>query len=170
MPEQDFKKNLAMARMGAQASTPAGQAKLAVTAAKEALSLPKYIEWGNDWPYFLALLAGILKDLLDFVGIGSLPAIGTVISICISIFIGFMMLLAGSSGKRKIVKGVMKRYLTLIGGTIAELLFGLNFLPIETIMVIAIYIMVLAERKQAEAERKKQQALEGEEGMEEEYA
>lgn len=144
-----------MARMASQAGTPAGQAKLAATAAKEALSLPRYIEWGNDWPFVAALLAGILKDLLDFIGIGSLPAIGTVVSICISIFIGFMMLLAGSSGKRKMVKGAMKRFMVLIGGTVAELLFGLNFLPIETIMVIAIYIMVLVERKQAEEERKK---------------
>ncbi len=159
MSEHNFKRDLAMARLATQASTPVGQAKLAATAAKEALSLPKYINWGNDWIYLAAIIVGIMKDLLDFVGIGSLPAIGTVITICASIFIGLMMLLAGGGEKRKLVKGIFKRYFVLIGGTFAEFLFGLNFFPIESAMIIVIYIMVLIERKQAGEERKKAGAV-----------
>ena len=118
---------------------------------KNNLSLAKQIELGKDWPYIPALLVAILKDVLDFVGIGSLPAIGTVVSIICSIFIFFMMLLAGSGGKRKmakaILKGPMGRFLLLGAGTMAELLFGLNFLPIETAVVIGAYWMLLNERR-----------------------
>ena len=108
-----------------------------------------------DWPFWFAIFAALLKDISDYVGIGSLPAIGTVITICCSIFIGFMMLLGGSTGKRRTAQKVMRKFLVLSGGTLIELLFGINFLPIETLTILVIYFMFLAERKQAAEEEKR---------------
>lgn len=100
----------------------------------------------------IALMAAILKDLLDYVGIGSLPAIGYVVTICVSFVIGLMVFIAGSgSKKRNRAKSLIKKLVTLGGGTIVEsLLFGLNFLPIETLTVIVLYRIVKKE-KAAEA-------------------
>lgn len=112
----------------------------------------------------IALMAAILKDLLDYVGIGSLPAIGYVVTICVSFVIGIMIFIAGSGNKkRNRAKSLIKKLVTLGGGTIVEsLLFGLNFLPIETLTVIVLYRIVkkekaaearlLAEEKRAQTE------------------
>jgi hypothetical protein len=107
----------------------------------------KQIDMLADMPYFFAIAAAVLKDISDFAFIGSLPGVGTAISICCSIFIGMMVYLGGSGEKRKVAKGWMKKVLALMGGTFAEILPGIDFIPVETIMAVAIYIMVLSERK-----------------------
>ncbi len=96
----------------------------------------------------IALTAAMLKDLLDFVGIGSLPAIGYVVTLCVSSVIGIMVFIAGSgSKKRNRAKSLIKKLVTLGGGTVVEsLLFGLNFLPIETLTVIVLYHIVKKEK------------------------
>jgi hypothetical protein len=114
-----------------------------------AISLSTQIK-GSDWPYGIAFGAALLKDILDFGFIGSLPGIGTAISFLAGITIFFMMLLAGSGQQGKMVKGMIKKSLVLAGGTLVEAIgFGLNFLPIETLTVIIILIMALGERKRA---------------------
>jgi hypothetical protein len=121
--------------------------------ASVAASLLKHMNLFNDWLFAIAMIVAVLKDLLDYVGIGSLPAIGTVVTLCASILIGFIILLAGGGGKKQ-----MAKYLILIAGTLIEMLFGLNFIPGETGMVIAIYIVVLMDRKIAAEEAAKQPA------------
>ena len=153
MSEEAYAKNLAMSRNSSPVNEAKQMADTAKTMAKAAtpmgaMSLVKQVDLAKDLAYIPAFFAAVLKDLLDPIGIGSLPAIGTVVTICISIFIGFMMLLAGAHGKGKFVKGMMKRFLVLVGGTGTEMLFGINIVPIETFTVVIIYIMVLAERKQ----------------------
>lgn len=121
----------------AQAATPVGLAKLG-----------KQIELVDFLKYGPAFAVAFLKDLLDWVGIGSLPAIGTVITFCVSITIGFIFLMAGASGKRTVAKSTMRWLLTLVAGTGVEaFLFGLNFFPIETFTVLIAYIFVLQERR-----------------------
>lgn len=154
----------------AQAKKMAGMAKSlsSVATPLAVASLLKYVDWFKDWLYMIALMFAIAKDLIDFVGVGSLPALGTVISICCSIMIFLLMLLAGSSGKARFAKKYMNKFIVLIAGTLAEaVLFGLNFLPIETATVIVIYIMVLVERKQEKESEDKEKAL-GNAGDEEE--
>ena len=112
-----------------------------------ALSLTKQINLLADAPYVAAIGAALLKDILDEVMIGSLPGLGTVLTICCSIFIGMMMLLVSGTGKRKNASSAMKKIATLVGGTIVEIIPGINFIPIETATVIFIYFMVLSERK-----------------------
>ncbi|MFZ1719944.1 MAG: hypothetical protein WAU28_01160 [Candidatus Moraniibacteriota bacterium] len=94
--------------------------------------------------YAPMLMAAGFKDLLDLTGIGSLPGIGTVVTICASILIFFLALLRGSfRGRMKYRKGIM-----LLVGTLVEAIgFGLNFLPIETLTVLAMYMIDKAEAK-----------------------
>lgn len=86
--------------------------------------------------YMPALLIALMKDLLDLTFIGSLPGIGTVVTFCFSILIFFLLMLAGSGQNYTLAK----KGLLLLVGTVAEgILFGLNFLPIETMTVFLIY-------------------------------
>jgi hypothetical protein len=103
--------------------------------------------------YAPAFLAALLKDLLDLVGIGSLPAIGTVLTLCFSLLI-FLLLWAFAGTSRKshgaVRSGVLKSGKVLLAGTIVEsLFFGLNFLPIETLTVYIIYRMDKKRRREA---------------------
>lgn len=94
--------------------------------------------------YAPMLLAAVFKDLLDLTFIGALPGIGTVITFCASILIFFLALLRGSfRGRMKYKKGMV-----LIVGTAVEAFgFGLNFLPMETLTVLAMYSVDKAEAK-----------------------
>lgn len=94
--------------------------------------------------YAPMLMSAVFKDILDLTGIGSLPGIGTVVTICASILIFFLALLRGSfRGEMKYKKGM-----TLLIGTLVEAIgFGLNFLPLETITVLAMYMIDKAEAK-----------------------
>lgn len=113
---------------------------------QEALSLLRQVRWMSDAPYAFAIGASALKDILDLVGIGSLPAIGTALSICVSIFIFMMMLLAGASSKSRMTKGFVQRALVLGGGTTVEaFMFGLNFVPVQTLTALGVYLITLKE-------------------------
>jgi len=153
----------------AKSATPAG-----------ALSLASQINLTDFLFFGIALTFALLKDILDLVGIGSLPAIGTVITLMASFVIGICLFALGaSSGTRKtakktgkllskiLKKGPASRYALLFGGTIFEFVFGLNFLPIETAIVIITFMMVLSERKEA-AEAAQEEAASGQ--MQESYA
>lgn len=130
--------------------------KKRMNVAKETLDTFKQVKF-LDFVYLIALVAAILKDILDLIqatGIGFFIVI--VFTFIFSIFIFFMILLGGILDTDSKIKfrGAMKKYLTLLFGTMAEMLFGLNFLPIETMTVIAIYIIVLKERKRARESEK----------------
>ncbi len=94
--------------------------------------------------YAPMLVAALLKDLLDLTGIGSFPGIGTIVTFCFSILIFFLALLNGSfRGRLK-----YRKALVLIIGTLVEAVgFGLNFLPLETLTVLAMYSVDKAEAK-----------------------
>lgn len=123
-------------------------------------SLIKYLFLTSPFYYLPALFAALLKDIIDWSIIGSFPAIGTVLTFCASIFIFFMMLLAGSSVKIKVATSIVRRYLILTVGTLIEFLFGINFLPVLTLTILIIWFMAAAEKKQEAEERKKSGAME----------
>jgi len=155
-------------------SSLAKSAKNLATAATPlgALSLVRKINWSKDGIYFLMLMAALLKDVLDVIlialsggtmtGLSVIPVVGSlaggvlmaiayifiaILSLLTSIFIGLMMILANAREEKKSAR-VLLRFLILIGGTVFEMtLFGLNFVPVEMVTVIIIYVMVLAERK-----------------------
>jgi len=117
-----------------------------------ALSLMTKISIG-DWMYFLALLAAVFKDILDLIEFAGITyIIIIIITFCISIFIGMMMLLGSMShGQGRAQQKILRSWLTLLTGTTAELIFGVNILPIETITVIIIWGFVLSARKHKRA-------------------
>lgn len=85
-------------------------------------------------------MVALLKDLLDFVGLGSLPAIGTIVTACFSFLIWMLLTLfdhSGGKGNRKQTQGLVLFFFSLVEG----LGFGLNFLPVETLSVIVLYMM-----------------------------
>lgn len=87
----------------------------------------------------LACIA-LLKDLLDFVGVGSLPGLGTVVTACFAFLIWMLMTLFDRSGGKQNNK--MARGLVLMFFSLVEAIgFGLNFLPLQTLTVVVLYIM-----------------------------
>ena len=111
----------------------------------------------RDVFFIIAIGCAILKDFSDYVGIGSLPIIGTAVTLMTSFTIITGMLVSGnySSGKRNRlnVKRAIKRWGTLAGGTLAELLFGINFLPLETLTAFITFGLTLLERVKSNEER-----------------
>lgn len=114
------------------------------------LSLVKYFNPFIDWLYGIALSAALLKDILDLVGIGSLPGIGTVITIMATLTIWFVMIITGSAFKAIKKRRLVLRYGVLAAGTLIEMVFGIDFLPVETFMVIYVFVSALKDRQDAE--------------------
>jgi hypothetical protein len=150
--DQYYKKKLVSARndnkvfKNVPKTSPLAIAKAGTQEIKIAFSLSAQLDPLLDWLYGIALALAILKDILDLVGIGSLPAIGTAVTLMISFCIGFVMLITGSRKMTKAARGIIKRLGVLIGGTVIEMLFGINFLPVETLVVIIVFYMTLRER------------------------
>ena len=113
-----------------------------------AFSALKQVNLLKDMPFVCAFGFAILKDILDLVFAPTI-ILSMVFSILCSIFIFMMLLLAGSSGKRKAASGFMKGGI-LIGGGIADSIPGVDFFPVETITVGIIYFMTLSERASAD--------------------
>ncbi len=136
--EQEHAENLRNVRQNLSASP-----SKAVKSIAGPVALAKYIDPFIDWLFGIALALALLKDILDLIGIGSFPAIGTIITFIVSTSIGFIMLVTGSffTARRA------RRVAILIGGTLAESLFGINFLPMETIIVILIFKSTLEGRR-----------------------
>lgn len=92
--------------------------------------------------YGLPLAVALQKDLLDLAMIGSLPGIGSIVTICFSLLIFLLIHLSRSEGRLMGSRFIVRMGLTMIFGSIVEgFAFGLNFLPIETMVVLIIYIM-----------------------------
>ena len=132
--QQSSNSNIDTAKNLAKTATPMGF-----------FSALKKVDFLKDIPFFCAFGFAILKDLLDLV-FAETFILSILFSILCSIFIFMMLMLAGSSGKRKGTQGLVKKSLTLIGGGVMDSIPGLDFLPIETVTVGIIYYMALAER------------------------
>ena len=108
----------------------------------------------GDWPYFLAWVLALIKDLLDFVLLGSLPGIGTALTLCVSVAAYLLSKLVDTERSKAMTKA-FSRGIILISGTTAELFFGINFIPWETVAVSIMYLLTLQERKNEKKEKKK---------------
>lgn len=118
------------------------------------VSLAKQINFIGDMPFVAAMGAAMLKDLLDLVT-GPTVILAILFSILCSIFIFMMLFLVSSSENRKIGKNIATKYgkkmITLLFGAILESVPAIDFLPIQTITVVIIYIVTLMERKENSA-------------------
>ncbi len=110
----------------------------------------------RDIFFMLAIFMAALKDISDIPEIGSLPGVGTVLTIMASITIAVGMLVSGNyrSGKKNKsnVKRAIKKWGILGGGTMMEMLFGINFLPVETLTALITFGMMLIERAELKKE------------------
>jgi hypothetical protein len=109
------------------------------------------IRLGIDWMYWAAIGLGLLKDIVDLV-LTWIPGLGTIISIVVSIAIALLITVAGfmegdGLGAGKVRKGMARRFMIMFGGTLSEMIPGLGVIPIETAVAVAIYIMVIRDRK-----------------------
>ena len=137
---------------------------------KEAVSEEKSSAGAFQYaPFVPAFIAAGLKDILDLVllalkaaaGISVVLspliavgiAVGTVITWCVSIFIGLMLILASQNGKRssakKIVSRLAKRGVVLGGFTIIESVPILAVAPLEIVMVLVLLLMMIKENKKS---------------------
>lgn len=146
--------NRQVAKMKTQSKTPMGAMKLAA-------------QWHpTDILVFAALTFAILKDIIDL-ALGWIPGVGTVITLCTSLLILaiflFMLASGGASGwrasrKAGIMRGAKARiFFTLFGGTLFEIIIGLNIFPIETFSVLLAYRMMLINRRIEAIEREKEE-------------
>lgn len=126
----------------------ARRTKAQIAASFKLISLTKYFDPFMDWMYGTALALAIFKDISDFVGLGSLPVIGTLITFGVSFTIGFIMFITGSGTKKRLA-----RYGVLAVGTAVEMFFGLNFFPIESFMVMAVFYLTLRGRMISDMEK-----------------
>lgn len=123
------------ARAIAETATPTGAA-----------SLLKQIDFMGDMPFAAAMGAAILKDLFDLVTFETI-ILPILFSTLCSIFIFMMLILVGSSGKRKSVNALLKKMGFLVAGGVADSV--LSIFPIETAIVALIYFLTLIERRDA---------------------
>ncbi len=114
------------------------------------ISLLMQANLASDWMYGLALMAAVFKDLLDLFEVtGFWYATVILMTLLTSIFIALMMILGNAvnkSGGRKSQK-MIKSWLILLFGTTVEMIFGIDFLPIETLTVLIIYALLLSHRR-----------------------
>ena len=124
----------------------------AKTLAKENVKIPlalvKQIDWLMDWMILFPLLFAIFKDILDYVGF-SLPGINEVFNLSIGGLLFLILAVLGSSQGK-----TFRKYIAGLVGVALEEIFGLNFLPIETVTVIVCFAFVLVERLEAAQARK----------------
>jgi len=116
----------------------------------------------SDWPYMVALIIALLKDVLDIFQFTVIPPIPELFAIVIG-----MMLLLGSvlgngefssvknktTSAKKQFKIAMKKgarwaekVLTWILGEAVELVPIIDLLPMETAIVVIVYFMTLSDR------------------------
>lgn len=92
--------------------------------------------------YMPAFVLAIIKDLLDWVLIGSLPVIGTIVTFMFAVPIFICLMLVKSNGSVADSRFVIRRLVIFLCGlAIESFIFGLNFLPIETITIAIIFLM-----------------------------
>lgn len=115
-----------------------------------AVSLISFIE-SRDIFFLLAITMAMLKDIFD---VGLIGMIATPLILIITIVAMFVCGSNNFFGKKKAT--------TLLLGNLFEILPGLNFLPLETLSTILIYIFLLQERKEAHQKQKERVALAGE--------
>ncbi|MDR3559278.1 MAG: hypothetical protein P4L62_00305 [Candidatus Pacebacteria bacterium] len=121
-----------------------------------ALSLAIRINIFTDWTYGIAMIAAMLKDILDIVEASGVGYMFVVIAtfLC-TIFIAMMLLLGDMlSGTSNRKQRTALKWLILLIGACVELIPGVDVLPMETLIVFLVYILTLIERKESAQEQK----------------
>jgi hypothetical protein len=109
--------------------------------ASQAKQTPKepVIDFLGDLPYIFAIFIAVTKDLSDFIGIGSVPVIGTLITLMVLCLLSLVIFLAEPSD-------FFKNFGALFGGTTLDMIPFIGLLPALTGAVIFIYGKKIAAR------------------------
>lgn len=92
--------------------------------------------------YSPAFAIAMLKDGLDYILIGSIPVIGTIVSFICAALLFLALIFAKKTGSLSDIKFVVKRFLiVLVVFAIEGFAFGVNFFPFEIVAVIIVYFM-----------------------------
>lgn len=92
--------------------------------------------------YLPAGCSAAFKDLLDFALIGSLPGIGTIVTACSDILTFLLLMFTKRNSSPFTIRWFLRRLLLSIAAFLFEaFLPGLNFLPMEVFMVMAVYLL-----------------------------
>lgn len=113
-----------------------------------------------DLQYAIAFFLALAKDFSDFGFIGSLPGLGTIISLLVTIIIILNLFVAnafeGDTSTGFMARRMRRYILTLLVGLFEMLFFGLNFFPMTTVVVWWMYRSVRKHRKEM-IEKQKQE-------------
>jgi|GEM_PF-7105930 hypothetical protein len=95
--------------------------------------------------YIGALAVAIFKDMLDLIGVGSLPALGTIVTIFCTALIWIIISFddVGNAGNMKMMRGIV----LVVVGILEGILFGLNLMPIESLTVMGLYVIAKNQSK-----------------------
>lgn len=86
------------------------------------------------------IIAGF-KDLLDLILVGSLPGVGTILTLCLYLLIFMLFVLSEHATARPKAVFLIQAGGALFFGTAVEgLMVGLNFLPIGLGLIFGIYL------------------------------
>jgi hypothetical protein len=157
--QQDHANNLKISRAGTLKNS-VQQTKKGAKAAMSGISLMGQINPFVDWLFAIALMAAMLKDILDIVNTALIAAGGIgaalifIFTLMTSAIIAVVMILTGASGKAKAARKIAKRIMILVTATLVELIPGVDILPLETVVVIVIFWLTLVERKMGSAQEK----------------
>jgi hypothetical protein len=95
--------------------------------------------------YIPAGCVALFKDILDLIGIGSLPVIGWVVTVMASIIIFTLLLFTDASIGMSQARRILTRIGVLLTFTIVEgFAFGVNLLPLQTAAVVVIFLLDVA--------------------------
>jgi hypothetical protein len=97
------------------------------------------IDFLGDLPYIFAIFIAVTKDLSDYLGIGSLPLLGTLITLMALCLLSLLVFLARPSD-------FFRNFGVLFGGTAIDMIPFLNLLPALTAATIFVYGKKIAER------------------------
>ena len=97
-----------------------------------------------------ALTIAFLKDIFDWFTFWA-PPVEIIVTLMATTCIGAALYLAGSR-KQKDSRLFFQKAMAYVGGTGAEFVIGLDFLPMETLMVVYLYTLLLRERSYAKQE------------------
>lgn len=122
------------------------------------VSLLKQLNPFIDWLFGIALALAILKDILDIVntalivagGIGELLII--IFTFFISVIIFLILVITGSQKNVKLAKSIIKKFLLIVATAMAEMIPAIGMLPMETILVVVVFLITLQERKKGAQE------------------
>ena len=104
--------------------------------------------------YFGVGMIALLKDILDFADVGLVLPFVT--APCLTFLIWILLVIFDRSSKNKKMNMQVTRGLVVILFGLAEMIFGLDLLPIETAMVILLYFMARRAYKKAKKEADEQ--------------